>query len=128
MPESNDRARQMLQSGSDWPYDSTDEWQEHFSGSRLPPPAVDWAHVAARGVIAELQDRRGIKHGFNRVDEEVRINIVSALAEIVRQAAKDNEWSKLAEMAINRLLDAHESLDRDALGRALGGLRVLVGR
>ena len=86
MSKDSDRARFMLRIGSDYPYDSTDEWQEHFSGSRLPPPAVDWAHAAARGVIAELSDRRGIKHGFNRVDEEVRLNIVESIASIIREA------------------------------------------
>ena len=44
------------------------------------------------------------------------------------EASPHHEWPKLAEKAINDLLNAHEALDRDALGQALFGLRLLVGR
>ena len=48
--------------------------------------AVDWAHTAARGVMANLQDRRGIKQGFSDIDEDIRIEIVQSLAEVIRLA------------------------------------------
>jgi hypothetical protein len=41
-------------------------------------------------VIADLQDRHTIKHGFEHVDEETRIEIVKALADIIR-AAKEKQ-------------------------------------
>ena len=75
-----------MHAGNEYPYDASDEWRELYSCSQLAPPPFDWAHAAARGIVADLQDRRGIKDGFNRVDEEVRTKIVQAIAEIVRQA------------------------------------------
>lgn len=69
--------------GNKFPYDASDEWGD----SELPPPPpVDWAHSAARGVVADLCDRRDIKNGFNDVDEEVRVEIVQTLAAIIRAA------------------------------------------
>jgi hypothetical protein len=79
-------ARQRLHAGNEYPYDASDEWRELYSSSRQAPPPFDWAHAAARGIVADLQDRRAIKDGFNRVDEEVRTKIVKAIAEIIRQA------------------------------------------
>lgn len=55
-----------------------------YDGDKKQKP--DWAHKAARGVIADLCDRRGIKWGFNDVDEDVRVEIVESLAEIIRVA------------------------------------------
>lgn len=48
----------------------------------------DWAVKAARGVIADLQDRRGTKKIFEKVDEDIRSEIVASLAEIIRLAYK----------------------------------------
>lgn len=48
------------------------------------------------------------------------------IAERVAKPAEASEWATLAGIAIHRLLDAHEALDRDGLGRALNGLRILV--
>lgn len=50
----------------------------------MPPPPTDWAHAAARGVLADLLDRKGIKHGFTDVEEDTRVEIVQSLAEIIR--------------------------------------------
>lgn len=53
-----------------------------------PPAAKDWAHAAARGVIADLQDRRQIKDCLNsNLSEDVRVEIIEALAAIIREAA-----------------------------------------
>lgn len=68
--------------GARFPYDAPDGCETHS----LPPPA-DWAHAAARGVLADLRDRRDIKRGFERVDEDVRKEIVESLAAIIRLAA-----------------------------------------
>ena len=84
-------AEQHLHAGNQYPYDATDEWQELYSASRLPPPPKDWAHAAARGVVHNLMDRRAIKHGFNRVDENVRISLIDDLADIIRQASQSRQ-------------------------------------
>jgi len=76
-----------LQQGNEFPYDATDAWWEESGDEPLPPPEPsDWAIAAARGVIHDLQDRRGIKDGFSRIDEGVRAGIVQDLASIIRQA------------------------------------------
>lgn len=72
-----------LRHGNRFPYDATDEWWESDSE---PPPVDDWAHAAARGVLADLTDRRGVKNGFSRIDEEIRKQIVLDIAGIIRQA------------------------------------------
>lgn len=66
-------AMRSLENGEKYPYDDS-------------VPLADWAHAAARGILADLSDRRGIKNGLNDVDDGVRAEIVSALSEIIRQA------------------------------------------
>lgn len=80
-------AKQKLKHGNDFPLDAPDAWWE--GDATNPPPPKDWAHAAARGVIADLQDRRGIKHELERgnLDEDIRAEIVDALAAIIREAA-----------------------------------------
>lgn len=80
-------ARRTLQRGLDFPYDAPDQWWEGMLGAS-PPPPVDWAHAAARGVVADLTDRRGIKREFGDLDEDVRKDIVESLAEIIREAQR----------------------------------------
>ena len=74
-----------LKSGKEFPYDAPDEWWQ-TAGDPPPPPPKDWAVAAARGVIADLQDRRGIKWGFDNIDQETRAEIVNSLADIIRTA------------------------------------------
>jgi Arc/MetJ family transcription regulator len=46
----------------------------------------DEADRAALGICADLCDRRGIKHEMGAVDDDVRADIVRALAAIIRAA------------------------------------------
>jgi len=82
-------AKHKLEMGSDFPYDAGAEFWE-AEVSRMPPPAKDWAHAAARGVIAYLTDRRSIKSALENpgLDHEIRAEIVTSLAEIIRVAAE----------------------------------------
>lgn len=73
-----------LERGNKWPYDAPDAWWGGDGGD--PPKPVDWAHAAARGVLYDLNDRGGIKHGFANIDENIRKDIVVALAAIIRAA------------------------------------------
>lgn len=72
------KPEQTLKFGAEYPYDANDEGEA--------PPATDWAHAAARGVLADLCDRRGIKHELKNVDEDVRPELVEAIAAIIRAA------------------------------------------
>lgn len=78
-----------------FPYDAPDKWWN--SDGENPPVATDWAHLAARAVIINLQDRRGIKRGFEDIDEDVRREIVESLAEIIRLAHQ----YPLSDMEVN---------------------------
>lgn len=72
-----------LQHGAQFPYDGG----EDFWNSKVPaPPATDWAHAAARGVLADLSDRRGIRHELEAVDYDVREELTQSLAAIIRAA------------------------------------------
>ena len=78
-------AAQSLENGGEFPYDAPDAWWDATDNSE-PPVPQDMAHAAARGIIADLTDRRGIINGFKMVDEETRKQIVDRAAEIIRQA------------------------------------------
>jgi hypothetical protein len=75
---------QLLEHGRRLPFDAPDAWLESDAGA--PPPARDQYHAAARGVIADLRGRRGIKHGFDDPDEAIRCDIVNSLAAIIKSA------------------------------------------
>jgi len=76
-PVSNERSRDMLRYGAERPYESEDN----------PTPAPDWAHAAARGVMYDFSDRRGIRQAFDSIDDDVRLEIVETMADIIREAA-----------------------------------------
>ena len=80
-------AKISLTHADNYPYDAPDEWWASEGKTiALPPPAIDWAHRAARGIIADLKGRHTIKHGLENIDEETRAEIVRSLAEIIRLA------------------------------------------
>lgn len=76
-------AQLALERGDKFPYDGGEAfWQQ----SDVPPPPSDWAHRAARGVLADLTDRRGVKRELENVDYDVREELTQALAAIIREA------------------------------------------
>lgn len=81
-------AKHSLDMGANFPYDASDAWW-NSDDTRMPPPAKDWAHRAARGVMADLKDRRGIKHELEAVDEATRKELIEALAAIIREAYRE---------------------------------------
>ena len=74
-----------LAHGQAFPYDATDKWLESIDDEPFGVNAP-WNVRAARGVIADLQDRRTIKWGFEEVDEETRAEMVESLAAIILAA------------------------------------------
>jgi hypothetical protein len=73
-------AQISLETGRKFPYDQGER--------RRPPKAKDWAEAAARGVLADLCDRRGIKWALqdDEITDDVRREIVASLAAIIRLA------------------------------------------
>lgn len=79
-------ARHSYGMGERFPYDGGAEFWEDRDPT--PRPAIDWAHRAARGVLADLLDRGGIKHELEAVDYETRAEIVDSVADIIRLASE----------------------------------------
>lgn len=70
------------------------EHRNLLMGEKYPyhgKPPVDWAERAALGILYDLSDRRGIKHGLADVDREVRVEIVETLAATIRAAAPSGD-------------------------------------
>lgn len=76
-------ARFSLDQGDRFPYDGGAAF---WNGEAPVPSAKDWAHRAARGILADLSDRRGIKHELEAVEHDVRADLAESLAEIIRTA------------------------------------------
>lgn len=84
---SNEQARSRIQHGNEFPYDAPDDWW-NAEEVITPSPPTDWAHSAARGILADLEDRRGIKNELHNIDEQVRVDIVQSIAAIIRVASE----------------------------------------
>lgn len=67
--------KRSLQLGEKYPYDGEGK-------------SKDWTHLAARGILADLQDRRGIKQEFYQGDEDVRKEIIQTISDIIKEAYK----------------------------------------
>lgn len=91
-------AERAISRGALNPFDAEDD-------AAAAPPPRDWAHAAARGVIADLMDRKGIKHGFGQIDHEIRVEIVDSLGAIIRAAGRAplRELLKKATRVADRL-------------------------
>lgn len=74
-------AQRDIKQGNRFPYDTPDGWN-----ADTPPPPEDWAHSAARGILHNLCDRRGIKRALYEVDTEIKAEITETMAEIIREA------------------------------------------
>ena len=80
-------AIQCLYRASQWPYDAPDLWIER--DDETPPPIADrWSIAAARAIIFNLLDRRGIKQELHwtKIDEDVRAEIIETIAMIIDMA------------------------------------------
>lgn len=99
-----------LARGAAFPYDGGEAfWNDRAD---TPPPAKDWAHAAARGVLADLSDRCGINHELAGVDHEVREELTASLAAIIREAevARWQNWYKGDTITVTKPLRDHPRL------------------
>lgn len=81
--------KRQIKHGNEFPFDESDAWWN--DSGKKPSKPKDWAHSAARGIIAGLQDRQGIKHQLTtEIDEDTRREIVEEIAGTIRAAAKLN--------------------------------------
>ena len=56
------KAESKLTFGDRFPYDAPDDWWADDSENTKTPPPSDWAHRAARGVLADLTDRHTMNY------------------------------------------------------------------
>lgn len=124
MTQEFDHAVHRLKIGAERPYDAPDNWERGRREGENPFPAKDAAHAAARGIIADMCDRRGIKHGFQEIDAEVRAEIVETTAEIIRRAYQQLVDTPLlyppAPMTVGALRAALALFPQDLLAFATG--------
>lgn len=76
-------ARWNIEHGNKFPYDAGEAWW-NADGMQPAPEPYDWAHRAARGVLADLSDRRGISSKLDDIDHDVRSELVQSVAMIIR--------------------------------------------
>ena len=85
----NNKIKMAIDRGESYPYDAPDAW---WCGDGDPPPATDWAHAAARGVVSDLRNRREMMAGaVTFVDENVRTEIVADMRAIIQTAHDTDE-------------------------------------
>jgi hypothetical protein len=84
MARMSEKAECELKNGDQYPYDI-------YGASECPEKTSrDWAERAARGVLSDLSDRKGIKWELQKVDIDIRADIVQALADIIRTAKEQD--------------------------------------
>ncbi|MCS0584851.1 hypothetical protein NX784_25005 [Massilia pinisoli] len=93
----DEMAARALRRGDESLFDASQEWHRanwHEDPTINPPPATDWAHRAARGIVQELSDDHGayLEEAFHmeRVGEEDRRAIIETMAAIIRRAAVES--------------------------------------
>lgn len=87
------QAKAKLEHGAQYPYDRPDNGTE-------PRAEEDWAHRAARGILADLTDRRGVGQELKVCDGEIRMDIIDKAAWIIRAASEEdtkNYFEAIAE-------------------------------
>ncbi len=87
-PPSSQAAMQDLSSGARFPFDAPYEWWDREDEEAEPPVAPSWSIAAARGILSNLRDRRGIKQELQvgMIDDDVREEIVLTIAAIIEAA------------------------------------------
>lgn len=72
-----ENAKLCLKMADKYPYDGTNDG--------------DWTYRAARGVLADLSDRRGVKNELEAIDDDLKRQIVIYAAGIIRAAFEAEE-------------------------------------
>lgn len=80
----SDIAKNLIEAAAQFPYDAPDAWWQ--ASDLPPPPALDWAHAAARGILGDLKGRSGVGNELAGLDEDVRAELVESVADIIRTA------------------------------------------
>ena len=107
-------AKKSLEHGASFPFECWDD-----DGNCTPTAATSWAHAAARGIFADLSDRKGIKSALNGIDCDVMSEIVNSATDIILESIQAN-GRKAGVMSI---LGDHAAGIRKAHKNARGKVR-----
>lgn len=77
-----------LEHGQLFPFDETSDEHEARNSTleTLPLEPKDWTIAAARGVLADLGDRRGVGQELDDIDDDIRKELVEQLSQIIKLA------------------------------------------
>lgn len=63
-----------------------------YDGKGYFVPAKDFAHLAARAVIADLLGRKGIRYELEAIEnDDIRHEIINSLSDVIRSAKEKFE-------------------------------------
>lgn len=97
---------------------SLDEIAEHTMNLALKKVKVDPAGLAVESIFTDIFDRKGIKHTFSDLDEEIK-NEIKALWKIIIMRCYSKYFDDEENQTMEELLDRcneSESIIRGALG------------
>lgn len=125
------RAEFSLNHGRDFPFDAGEVWWNGKGDN--PPAAVDRSHAAARGIFADLTDRRGIKQTLNELSHPTRAALVKQVAHVIRSTPQEGNWPVKATHDLLDVVKRHgtvqhafDSTDVDVQEELAGELAIIV--
>lgn len=94
-----------VERGANFPFDGSDEFWS-TDATFQPDPARNWVHAAARGIMSDVRDRRGIKQSFQIFEwiEADRVRLISDLSAIIENQFLSDSTEFKAEKAVVRHL------------------------
>ena len=78
----NAMAVRNLEQGTEHPFDMAHEGE----GAEIEGRIIDWAVIAARGIMRDLIDRYAVKDSFKHIDLWTRVDIIESMAATIRAA------------------------------------------
>lgn len=84
----------IIKHGNKFAYDRMDNDDDHSTRS-----GTHWSIIAARAVLSDLGDRRGVGHELDAVDEDIREEMVVALAEVIALTEANREQYTATEFS-----------------------------
>lgn len=103
----------VLNRARSYPLDRDDEDE--------PAPCPDAAHWAARVLLADLMDRRGIRQEVDQWDTDTQIELVADLATLIRQGWGNQDVQTIVEAVVADLSgrggvdQTFDTIDEDVL-------------
>lgn len=128
----------LIEQGNKYPFDAPDKWwQADANQPNPPPPATHWSVSAARAIVKDLQERKGIAQELtvDKIDEKTRQAIILSISEVVKfsanntnMVASDNNHTRMAELMYGESIEKVLSNLRNSVLSELGKLLSLQAK